>query len=225
MKKIIMLSMIAAIVTGELNAQATRGGAGFLKIGYANLHGSAAVFNKIAPQGISGFNNDFVTVGAEGHYRTGKIILALDANIGAQNSKLVGTKGAEAFSGAGYAKFGWIISENKNYWIYPSIGTGTAAIGMTTYDKVNGKTRNRENSYLLNASFDFGLNADFIIAKTNREKKYNAMLLGLRTGYRASFKNDNWRDGEGYKISSTPSYGYHGFYVTATIGGGRFVTK
>jgi len=225
MKKIIMLLIMAGIFTGELSAQGSRGGAGFIKIGSTYLPGSASIFNEIAPPGISGFGNNFVAFGAEGYYRANKIILALDGNIAIQGVKLTESKAAEAFSGGGYARFGRIIKENRDFWVYPSIGVGTAAIALNTYDQVNAESSNEKINYLFNTSFDFGFNADFILLRAPGEKYYSALILGLRTGYRVSYKNDNWHGGDDYKISNTPSYGYHGYYIMATFGIGSFTKK
>jgi hypothetical protein len=192
MKKAIILSLIVQVFMGALNAQRTTGGAVFIKTGYLNLPGSACIFNKIAPSGITGFSNSFVAFGAEGYYRVNNLIFALNGDIGVQYVKLTDTRAAEALSGAGYVQVGHIIKENKRYWLYPSIGIGASAIGMNAYNQVNAVTSNEKINYLVNRSFDFGLNADFVLFGTQVEKKYSCLILGFRTGYRISYANDDW---------------------------------
>ena len=92
-------------------AQQIGGIAIFSKIGYTSLSGSATILNKIAAG--NGFSDNFIVFGAEGYYRTNKIIFGLDGNIGIQNAKSTYANRAKLFSGAGYAKFGRIIIEKK----------------------------------------------------------------------------------------------------------------
>ncbi|MCW3090045.1 MAG: hypothetical protein JWP81_1114 [Ferruginibacter sp.] len=88
MKKIIMLLMIAGISIGGVSAQHTRGIAGLLKFGYTYLPGSGSTLNTISTQGLNAFSNDFTSFDLEGIYKTNKIVLALDGNIGTQGAKL-----------------------------------------------------------------------------------------------------------------------------------------
>src|SRR5205085_7094592 len=107
-----------------VNAQKIRGGAGFLKLGYANSPGSATLFNKIAPENIEGFKNNFFAIGLDGYYRTGNIILGLDGYTGGQSTRSVGNLYVDAYTVANYVKFGWVLLESEEYWIYPSVGLG-----------------------------------------------------------------------------------------------------
>jgi hypothetical protein len=223
MKKSIILCLITFFFTINLIAQNTKGWAGFFKIGYANIAKTGTTLDEIAPEGISGFTNNFVTLGAEGYYRHNCFFFGLDGNLGFQNAHKPANVGAEGFYGSGFFKVGMNLFEEDNYWIYPSIGTGTSFLMMTTYDKVGDKTGNFRNKTLFNPSFDFGLNADFLLNKTPESGKFDSWILGVRTGYRASFENSNWRDTDGNKINGLPTYANNGFYVSLTIGGGGFV--
>lgn len=78
---------------------------------------------------------------------------------------------------------------------------------------------------LYNPSFDIGFKADYVVNKIIDQDSYGALLFGLRTGYRFSINNSIWRDNDGNKLSNMPSYGYKGFYIMVTIGGGGFVRK
>jgi hypothetical protein len=222
MKKIITILIIASVLLSPSSAQLTRGGAAFVKLGYARLDGSGSVFDKIAPAGVSPFSNNAAAFGAEGYYRINKLILGLDGNIGVHGVKLTDSKAAEALSGAAYARFGRIIKENKNYWLYPSIGIGTGAIALKTYARVNTGTSYEKINYLLSPSLDFGMNADFGLVRAQIDGKYNYLILGLRAGYRVSRSTDNWHGAKYDKLTITPSYGYHGFYIMASIGIGEF---
>ena len=224
MKKTIIPLIISTLFVGGLYAQQITGIAVFSKIGYTSLSGSASTLNKIAPS-YRGFSNDFVTAGAEAYYRTNKIILALDGSIGLQNAKSTPTKWTDVSAGSAYARFGWIITEKRHYWIYPSIGLGIAGIDINTHNYETDEVTNLKNKLLSSPSFDVGFNADYIVNKIIDPEGYGTLFFGLRTGYRLSIKSCEWWDNDGNKIKNMPSYGYNGFYIMVTIGGGGFVRK
>lgn len=124
----------------------------------------------------------------------------MTGDIGIQGVKLTDTRAAEALSAAGYVRFGRIIKGTRNYWLYPSAGIGTVAIGLNTYDQVNAESSNEKINYLFNTSFDFGLNAVFVLFGAQVEKKYSCLILGIRTGYRVSCASDRWHGWDNSKL-------------------------
>jgi hypothetical protein len=222
MKKTIILIAISIVNTCCLFAQDINGIAVFSKMGYTSLSRSASSLDKIAPP-CSGFSHNFIAFGGEGYYRRNKIIIALDANIGFQKAKSSCIERAEVFSGAAYARLGRIIAEKKHYWIYPSIGAGVAAVDVNTYG--NDEAPNLKNKLHYSPSFDIGFNADFIMRKIPDQEDFGTMLIGLRTGYRASIKNKTWRDNNNNRLSNMPSYRQNEFYIMLTIGSGVFVRE
>ena len=184
MKKAIIPLVMIVVFTGDLYAQQIAGIAIFSKIGYTSL--SFSTLNKIAPPG-SRFSNNFIAFGAEGYFRTNKIAVGLDANMGLQKAKSTHIKRAAVSSCVAYARLGWIIAEKKHSWIYPSIGSGIAAVDIYTY--VNDETANLKNKLHYSLSFDMVFNADFIMRKIPDKEDFGTMLIGLRAGYRASIRN------------------------------------
>jgi hypothetical protein len=223
----LLFTAFLLLCTNTVSAQRVRGGAGFFKGGYSYAPGSGNTFNKIAPAGINGFTNNYALIGGEGYYKGKNIVLSLEGTVAAQKDRAAGNVHAENFVYAGHLRLGFIVSESKNCWIYPSIGSGTAAIALNTYTKASSseKAQNLENKILVSPSFDIGLNADYILSRVPDKKAYGALLMGLRTGYRFSFRNDNWRNGDWDKLNGLPAYANNGFYVTVAIGGGGFVKK
>ena len=224
MKKTIIF-IITIILTQALPAQQSSGAACFFKAGYTSLTSSPTALNKMAPEGFGGFSKNFTVFGMEGYYRSTKAVLIFEGNISAPNSKTSGEEKTDVMFGTAYAKFGWIISEHKNNWIYPSIGAGIAETEISSYNSGTNESLSPKNKFLLNSSFDFALNADFIINKIPDRNYYKSMLVGIRTGYQVSVKNNAWRNCEDDKVTNAPYYGHGGFYITATIGSGFFIRK
>lgn len=209
-------------------AQRIKGGAGFVKVGIANVPDARAVLNQIAPTGVSGFSDQFYLLGGEGYYRTGNIVLELDGQIGAQNVRSSGNNYGEGYTYFGHAKVGLIVNQGARYWIYPTVGFGTAALAMFTYTKTgsDAKAENRQNKYLYRPSFDIGLNADYLLSKSRTtDQRFGGLLLGLRAGYHISQQSNSWRNDANDRLSNLPDYTNKGYYITLAIGGGGFVKK
>lgn len=224
----ILLLTILLLWTSVAAAQRIKGGAGFVKVGITNAPGAGLVLDQIAPVGVSGFSDQFYVLGGEGYYRTGNIVLALDGHISAQNARSSGTNYGEGYTYFGHAKLGWIVGQGARYWVYPTVGFGTAALAMTTYTKTgnDAKAENRQNRYLYRPSFDIGLNADYLLSKSRTtDPRFGGVLLGLRAGYHISQQSSSWRNDANDRLAGLPSYGNRGYYVTLAIGGGGFVKK
>lgn len=223
MKKKFALSILILMLASGTNAQFVQGIAAFVKSGYYTL-ASASSLNKIAPAAYSNQSKNFFTVGAEGYYRWNKMLFGIDGNIAVQNGESAYTEGIKFSSGLASARFGYIISEEKDYWVYPSIAAGMAIIDMNIYDKKNDATQNLLTYINRNPSIDVGLNTDFILKKhSGTEEGFSSILAGIRAGYKFSIKNRTWRDFYGNRIDGMPTYNQNGFYITATIGCGAFI--
>ena len=219
---------LAALLTwaSTADAQRIKGGAGFVKVGIANAAGAGTVLNQIAPTGVFGFSDQFYLLGGEGYYRTGNLMLALDGHIGAQNVRSSGINYGEGFTYLGHAKVGLIVNQGARYWIYPTVGFGTAAVAMTTYTKTGSDAENRQNKYLYRPSFDISLNADYLLSKSRTtDQRFGGLLLGLRAGYHISQRSSSWRNDDNDRLLNLPAYTNKGYYVTLAIGGGRFRRK
>jgi hypothetical protein len=225
MKTRITCLLVAMAMMNAAYSQKIKGVTGFLKLGYTMAPGSADTFDKIAPEGVTGYTNHFIALGADGYYRTGNIILGLDGLVGIQGERSKGSWDTEPFVGSGHAKFGWILQEGEQFWLYPSFGAGTSFMILNAHNKV-GELKTMQDRVLFSPSFDLGFNGDFIVTSPPGDRnKYGALLLGMRIGYRASFRNNNWVDQDGDEFEYNPYYSNNAFYVTITIGGGWFIKK
>ncbi len=203
-----------------------KGNTGFVKVGIANASGTGTVLNQIAPAGVTGFSDQFYLLGGEGYYRTGNLMLALYGHIGAQNVRSSGTTYGEGFNYIGHGKAGWVVGQGARYWIYPTVGFGTAALAMTTYTKTGNNAENRQNRCFYRPSFDVGLNDDWLLSKSSTtDRRFGGFLLGLRAGYHLSQESSSWRNDANDRLPNLPAYTNKGYYVTLAIGGGRFVKK
>lgn len=227
MKTLNFLAIILLIIwTSSVNAQRIKGGAGFFNIGVANAFNAAAVLNKIAPTGVSGFSNQFYLIGGEGYYRTGKLILGLGGITGAQTVRSSGNSYGEGFIFNGHAKVGWIVNQGVHHWVYPTLGLGSSTLGMTTYIKSGNNTQDRLNRMIFRPSFDVGLNADFLLSKSGTtNQSFSGLLLGVRAGYTLSSKGNDWRADDRGSLPDLPTYQNEELYIMLTIGGGGFVKK
>jgi len=225
MKSKIALMMIAAFINSA-SAQRTIGGASFVKLGYICAPGSGSTFTKIAPRGISGFTNNYASFGAEGYFRTGNAIIAMEANMGMQGVYSSFNTYAEPFVGAGHVRFGWTITGDERYWVYPTIGAGASGMVLNTYNKVSEEDTDYDFLILLSPSLDLGINADFVLNKVNKESNmFGGFIVGIRAGYRMSYRNSHWKNEDWEDIYNMPSYHNNAFYVTFAIGGGWFAKR
>ena len=226
MKKHFTLFFLVLFFLSSINAQRIEGVAGSLKFGYMHAPSSGNTLNKIAPAGITGFDDNYFTFGAEAYYRKFKNIYTVEGTVVGQGRYANNTAYAEPYCGAAHGKWGRIVAENDHSWLYPSIGAGASFLQLTTYEKANGKVVNIQEKTLVSPSFDVGINADFLLSKINyKEGYYFGWILGIRAGYRASFSSDNWKDEQVVKPYDKPRYANNAFYFTVTIGGGSFNRK
>lgn len=225
MRKSIIYILIIAMSITITNAQ--RGGAGFFKTGYLYAPGTTDIFREISPSKSIDYSNSYLLLGVEAYYRTQKTIVGCDLYSAIQGNYSLGEHSyAAPFIGASNVKIGRIVRENRQHWLYPSLGLGISGISLSTYDKINGKSTNTVNQILLTPAIDVGINEDFFITKMKaNERKYGGMMLGLRAGYRTSFSSTNWRNDNWERLNNMPSYSNNCFYMTVSIGAGGFARK
>jgi hypothetical protein len=225
MKKILLYLVVLVMLVTNINAQ--KGGAAFFKTGYLYAPGSAKIFNAIDGGSNTGFTNNYMIVGLELYYRTGKAILSWEGYTAQQVSSTIGgSPNAEPFLGASQLRFGWVVNDKKRSVVYPSIGLGSAATILATYPRNNEKNFKTSNQFLLTPSIDIGINKDIFIDKiVPGSKKYGGMIVGLRAGYRTSVNSNNWRNDNWDKLYNMPSYSNNCFYLSVNIGAGSFSSK
>jgi hypothetical protein len=220
---------ILLMLAGAVEAQEIKGIAGFIQSGYMNAPNAAKAFNQVFPQNSSGFANNYFLIGAEGFYRKNKNVFMGDWQFGLQKVYSFNNEYAGAVYEAVTGKYGRVIAEKKNVWIYPSAGAGVSVISLTSYKKINDRRENVNTQTLVSPGFDISMNTDFLLSKlTWKENYYTGWMLGIKAGYRVSLKSNNWKNDNNsdfYKISKVPSYANNAFYVALSFGIGSFEKK
>jgi hypothetical protein len=203
-------------------AQQTTGLAGFLKVGYADLSTAGKTLTKVAPEGYTGFDDGFTIIGAEAYYKDKGFIVGLDASMGFQEPQERLNNEVIVVTPAGYLKGGWVVNEGKHHWIYPTLGIGGNLMLMLTNEGGSDEDDYELYRGIFNPSGELALNADIILANVPDSGLYGAFILGVKVGYRGSFKHDYWFNEDGDEIQNLPSYSNKGFFFTITLGGGGF---
>jgi hypothetical protein len=225
--KNIILCLLFIAMTININAQ-LKGGAGFFKTGYLFAPGSSAVVNKIISDASASItNNNYMIIGIEGYYRTGKSIISCDGYTAQQAIySLENNSSKEPFISSAQIKLGRIVKENKQYWLYPTMGIGATAFTLYSFREVNKSTVNDMTVTLLTPSADIGINADILIEKVDGNKKrFGGSMLAIRAGYRTSARSNNWTYSHSNQLLNLPYYSNNCFYLSVSIGAGGFVRK
>ncbi len=233
MKKIIYTLLITSIFISGINAQKIEGIAGFIQSGYMNAPNAAKAFSQAYPDNTVGFANNYWLVGATAYYRNNSSVFMGDLQFGLQKVYSFSDKHAGAVYEEVLGKYGRIIKEGKNFWVYPSAGVGASLISLTSYDKIAGERENMKTQTLVSPTFDMGMNADFLLSKLRWNKNYYiGWISGIKAGYRFSVKSKKWKKDEDEfykdafnKIYEMPSYTNNAFYVTLSFGMGSFDKK
>lgn len=220
MNRLYLIILLTGLVSGSF-AQAPRlvGGAGFFRIGYANLHRFGQTVDLFTP--ASGIGNDFVYVGGEGYARLNKYIFGGGGYGAARRSVSSPTYHAEPFSGGGYLYAGRIILDSRRFWVYPSVGVGIALVGLTQTQQ-HGQTVKESSAMLPNINAQFGIGADWLVAALGEGEGYGGLMMGVRAGYQLSPSSSGWRSTGELSIPDRPRYATNGYFVTLTIGVGGF---
>jgi len=216
------------LFTNIVHAQKIEGLAGFIQSGYLNASNAAKTFSQVYPFNTAAFANNYFLIGAEAFYWEKNNVFVGDWQFGLQKIYSLNNVHAGSSYEAVLAKYGRIVKERKNFWLYPSAGAGASIISLTSYTKNNGVRENVKTETLVSPAFDFGMNANFLMSKLKwNEKYYLGWIMGIKAGYRISVKSNRWQndDDNFYKKIEIPSYANNAFYVTLSFGGGSFDKK
>lgn len=232
MKNIYAL-LITSIFIVNAGAQKIEGIAGFIQSGYMNAPNAANVFSQIYPDNAAGFANNYWLVGTDAYYRHKSNVFMGDLQFGLQKVYSFNDKHAGAVYEAVIGKYGRIIKEEKNFWLYPSAGAGVSVIALTSYEDISGERKNMETLTLTSPSFDIGMNADFLLSKLKwNENYYLGWISGIKAGYRFSAKSKKWKrdEDEFYKgafnkLYEISSYTDNVVYLSLSFGIGSFDKK
>src|SRR5688572_2811229 len=217
--KNILLVLLMFFSMPVIHAQ-SKGFAGFFTIGYNNVSNAGQKLQLMLP-GMEKLTNNYYGIGGEAYWKSGKLILGAQAGIYAHGVVSNGEKHAEPFSANGMIKGGYIIIENRDLFIYPTVGGGIAGTVITSYEK-NGNLKSALHSiYLISPAIDFAINLDPIIYRFTTRPASGVFISGVRTGYRLSKKSDYWK-----RVNDQPnqkiSFANNGFYASMAFGIGYF---
>lgn len=223
MKKNIIYTIVLVMSITMAHAQ-LKGGAGFFKTGYLYAPGSSNILKNLSPAGRLGYSNSYFIMGVEAYYRKGNNILGADLYSGEQADYYFATNSySNPYLGSTHIKFGRIIRETKQHWVYPSVGFGANGIVLATYNRENDKSTNVTSQTLVSPSADIGINEDIILNKMDSdEKTIGGLILGIRIGYSTCVNSTKWNNVD---LNKKRSYSNNYFYLSISIGSGGFVSK
>ncbi|CCH53930.1 hypothetical protein BN8_03064 [Fibrisoma limi BUZ 3] len=206
----------------------TYGGAGSFRIGYANLHQVSRVLAPFTPPTLAPLGTSFVCIGGEGYARLNKYLIGGGGYGMARRTLALNTIHAEPFSGGGFLQAGRIILDQPRFWLYPTLGAGFSAIGLTQYEQApTGEHLNERTVMLTNVNVHLGLGIDWLAVRVDSDdrERYGGVLIGLRLGYQLSPLVSNWQGDDGGMAREEPRYATNGYFVTLTIGAGGFIRR
>lgn len=197
------------------------GGAGFFRLGYANLHRIGQTLDQFTTVSHVPIGNDFVYVGGEGYARLNKYVLGGGGYGMARHNSATATYRAEPFSGGGYLYIGRVVVDSRRFWLYPTIGAGMAMIGLTQREQ-QGQLIQESTVMLPSLNAQLGIGADWLMAAWGDQQRYGGLLMGIRAGYQFGPASSGWRSTDEVLLSDRPRYAVSGFFVTLTVGVGAF---
>jgi hypothetical protein len=217
----IKLLFLALTILNVFTVKAqSKGFAGFFNISYENVSNVKTQLQSMMP-GMRTLKNSFYGIGGEAYWKSRKLILGASSNILAHGVVNKGENHGELFMGTAIFKIGYVVYENSNLCIYPSVALGTRAMVITSYVKSSDVKSQLHSIYLLSPAIDFGLNADQIVYRFVNRLSSGVFVAGLRTGYRFSPKSDNWKRINKPQLSPA-HFANNGFYLTVAFGIGYF---
>lgn len=223
-----LLFFLLSLHTSYGQRAACYGGAGFVRVGYANLHQVGQALSTFTSPSLAPLGNDFLCVGGEGYARLNKYIVGGGGYGMARRSVSTNGLHAEPFSAGGLLQVGRILVDHRRFWVYPSVGVGFSVIGLTQYEQGPTGERLRESNVLLpNINVHAGVGADWLAVAVdgNDGKSYGGLLIGFRLGYQLSPLIANWHSSETMPAPDGPRYATNGYFVSVTIGAGGFVRR
>lgn len=216
---------LTCVLPGYGQKTSLYGGAGFFRIGYANLHQSGRALAAVSSTRLAPLGNDFLCVGGEGYARLNKYVVGGGGYGMARRTMAQNGLRAEPFSGGGLIQAGRIVLDKPRFWLYPSLGAGFSVIGLTQYEQSpTGERLNESTVMLPNFNLHLGIRADWLAFRIDSDdrKRNGGLLLGFRAGYQFSPIATNW-SGDTETLSATlPRYATNGYFITVVIGAGGF---
>lgn len=214
----LLCTSLTAIASGQLT-----GLSGMLKGGIATASGSGDLFRLLSGEPGMESNDRFYVVGGELTYRKNRVLFGADGSIGAQGSTYIRSVHYETFHGSATIRGGWIVKQTRRSSIYPAAGFGISTMAISKNIRSNG-SNNQSQLILISPLLDIGISSDHILkSKLDKSRPLGTFLLGLRAGYRVSFRSNSWNSHHWPEPIDPPAFGSRGFYIMLAFGGGAYV--
>jgi hypothetical protein len=204
-----LLSLLGCIATAPATAQHLTGAAGMVNAGLISTRWVDRSVEKYVPDSVQ-FGKRYTLVGIEGYHRNGRAIVSFSGYLGAQENLVSGSKLYESSIWNAHVGFGWVISQNTHFVIYPSAGFGVSGFSLTEY-QLQGPTKQIDLAHKRIPSADVSVHFDYFILEERQDKRaVNGIVLGLKAGYNTG-------------MSSTTQI--HGWYTSISVGGLSFMRE
>jgi len=216
-----MLSTICLLFSTCAFAQ-TNGGAVLIKSGYMYAPGTGKELSSLQNE-TDAFTDNFSLLGLEGVYRRNKLITGFETSFGAQKARTKDIRSFKPYTGAAHAQLGYIVWEQKEYWLYPSAGIGVSMHNLSVREKILNKTIKIDNIVQYVPSLNFAFNGDILTTKESKHQKAaGGLVLGFRVGYRFSLKDAAWKNEDSKVIENSTTYRNNGYYISLVAGFGFY---
>jgi hypothetical protein len=200
----------------------TVGGAFLIKSGYMFAPGAGKELSSLQDQ-TDAFTDNFSLLGLEGVYRKNKWITGFETSFGAQKARAKDVRSFKPYTGAVHAQLGYIVWEQKEYWLYPSAGLGVSMHNLSVREKVLNKTTKIDNIVQYAPSVNFAFNGDLLTTKESKhQKSAGGLILGFRMGYRFSVKDAAWKNEDRNVIENNTNYRNNVYYISLVAGFGLY---
>ena len=193
-----------------------------IKSGYLYARGAGKELSSLQDQ-TDAFTDNFSLLGLEAVYRSNKWITGFETSFGAQKARTKDIRSFKPYTGAAHAQLGYIICEQKEYWLYPSAGVGVSMHNLSVRERILNKTTKIDNIVQYAPSVNVSFNGDVLTTKeSNHQKSAGGLILGFRMGYRFSLKDATWKNEDSNVIENSSHYRNNGYYISLVAGLGFY---
>ncbi|WP_461102807.1 hypothetical protein [Spirosoma koreense] len=193
---------------------------GSFQLGYIHAAEYGNVAHTFVAESMPSLSDHSLYSGATGWLRINRFMGGLSVSALAGQSTSWQHIRLQRMASIGQVKLGYVLFEHRQWLIFPSVGQGISATGMT----IEQDGTLPETWVSATGTTDFTLHVNRLIARDiPTDKKWNAFWVGLRLGYLFSATSSVWTPmSRSNLLQVKPAYGLHGFYITLAIGGGSF---
>lgn len=206
----------------ESSAQFYVGAVGTVNTGYISTNKSTSAINSLVSDSVH-FRNGYTLIGVEGYYCQKRAIVFISGCIGFQKAQPQGKDLVEPFTWNAHSGFGWIVSKNEKFALYPSFGIGATGLSASRYVYTN---KEAEDIQIIAPSMEVAFHVDFLLTDPCPScEVVSGIVLGLKAGYNRGFKAVYWQNEDRERGASISPSQFQGWYITVSVGGLAFLKK